>query len=77
MSCCTWINCESEAKYPQIAEDGDVWANLCDTHNQELDSSLDSTNPKILLSVWVKAQGGAKRAAQRTLGQRGEQGDGN
>jgi hypothetical protein len=62
---CTWEGCEAEAKHPQVAQDGEVWANLCDGHNRELDASMLSGSPKTYLSVWIKAQGGANKAAER------------
>jgi hypothetical protein len=67
---CTWLNCEAKAQYPQISGDGSAWANLCQVHHQEIDDCMikfDSPEygPKRMLASWVKAQGGAKKAAER------------
>lgn len=62
---CTWVDCRLEAMHPQERGDGGIWANLCQSHHDELESCLASLDPRKLLSSWIKAQGGAKKAAQR------------
>ena len=64
---CTWIDCDVEATHPQIAKDGEEWANLCDEHHEETEQALKSMVPEKLLRAWVRAQGGAKLATQRML----------
>lgn len=65
---CTWKDCDKPATQPQVASDGEIWANLCDEHHEKLEESLSSLEPKKLLSAWVKAQGGANKAAKRMTG---------
>ena len=71
MSRCTWRDCSNEAAHPQIAKDGEQWANLCDEHNSKIDESIDTAiangDVRSLLSGWVKAQGGAEAAAGRMV----------
>lgn len=62
---CTWSMCASEATKDQIAKDGEVWASLCAEHDTALEDSLNGSNPAKLLSLWIKAQGGSARAAER------------
>jgi hypothetical protein len=68
---CTWKDCPNEAKHPQVASDEQEWANLCDEHKSELDWSILQTGEtqdiRSLMSVWIKAQGGAKKAAKRMI----------
>ncbi len=65
---CTWKNCKNDAIYSQVAKDGEVWANLCEEHHNLLEECIsDIENPKKLLGAWIKAQGGAKRAAGRMV----------
>lgn len=64
---CTWVGCEVEATVPQIAKDGEQWANLCAAHEAELNGNIDALDAKKLLSSWVKAMGGAKAATARML----------
>ena len=63
--CCTWKDCKQEAIHPQFARDGEQWANLCGLHLKFLEDAMKDHNPRILLSAWIKAQGGAKKAANR------------
>lgn len=62
---CTYVDCKEPGEHQQKAKDGAVWASLCDEHAVLLDNSITSGNQKQILSVWVKAQGGAKKAARR------------
>jgi len=63
---CTWKDCKEKATNPQIAKDGEQWANLCDKHHKQLDVSI-SKDAKVMLSVWIKAGGGAEKMANRTM----------
>ena len=56
---CTWEGCQEDAKNPQITEDGEQWANLCDFHNIEFGLAIIGP-PKKLLRAWVLSRGGAK-----------------
>lgn len=60
---CTWQFCKSEARKPQLDRDGKQWANLCPTHDTELEASFG--DPRKILRAWVTAQGGPKAAAAR------------
>lgn len=62
---CTWKGCSNKATTPQIDSNGNEWANLCDDHHRLLDETLgDPKKIKLMLSYWVKAQGGAKAASR-------------
>ncbi len=63
---CTWAGCEGEGTAPQIGRDGQRWALLCQKHKDDLDSAIASQSPPRLMQAWIKAQGGAKAAAERT-----------
>lgn len=59
MAKCTWVLCGEEATQPQIAEDGEQWANLCQAHHDELDRSTDMPlDAKKMLNAFILAQGG-------------------
>jgi len=60
---CTWVDCEEPAIKEQVAEDGNIWADLCVDHNKELSEATASENVVALMRAWVRAQGGAKEAA--------------
>jgi hypothetical protein len=62
---CTWEGCQKEADQERLAGDGSVWANLCKDHTKQMDAAETSSDVKLLLSCWVRAQGGAKKAASR------------
>jgi hypothetical protein len=62
---CTWQDCTRDGTREQIAQDGAVWAVLCEQHHKELDDAIGSMNPPVLMRAWVRAQGGAKKAAAR------------
>jgi hypothetical protein len=62
---CTWVDCKKTAKVPEVASDGEVWANLCDEHHNELEEAIGCLEPKKLLRAWVRASGGAKKMASR------------
>jgi len=62
---CTWKDCTEESTTPQLDKNGNEWANLCDSHHTELEEAIGSGNPKLLLSRWVRAAGGASEMAKR------------
>ena len=64
---CTWVDCKNEASVPQIAKDGKEWANLCEMHDREINQSIENYDIRRILSGWVKAQGGGKKAAARLI----------
>lgn len=65
MKKCTWKDCNKEAKIPQILTDGNIWANLCEEHNKQLEDDIEQMKVKELVRDWILAQGGAKAAAAR------------
>ena len=65
MSECTWVGCEAPAAHIQYDRDGCMWANLCARHAKEFHDAVDGDNVKVICSVWVKAQGGARAAMER------------
>lgn len=76
---CTWVDpstplgierrCDQPAHWQQPSQDGEVWADLCDKHADELNDSIESHNAepdvKLILRNWVRAGGGAKKMAGR------------
>jgi len=60
---CTWKDCNGKANNPQVADDGEVWATLCDNHNDKLASAMN--DPPRILSYWILAQGGTQGAMRR------------
>ena len=42
-----------------------IWADLCTTHNNEFERAMAGPDVKVILRSWVKAQGGAAKAAER------------
>lgn len=66
---CTWKNCTEKAKIPCIGKDGNLWANLCDMHNRELNKAIESLQPKNIVQAWIKAKGGAEMAAKSFIGE--------
>jgi hypothetical protein len=62
---CTWVECAEPATVPQRGRDGSQWADLCADHDKQLSDAIASGNPKKLMSAYIKAQGGAKKAAER------------
>jgi len=64
---CTWKDCDKPATHPQIGSKGIEWANLCEEHNDIIKKAFDDMNKKgspedikLMLSYYVKAQGGAE-----------------
>lgn len=62
---CTWKDCNQPATHPQLSNDGSEWANLCDSHSEEMEQAVTSLDPKTLVRSWILAMGGAKKAAKR------------
>jgi hypothetical protein len=62
---CTWMNCICDAVEPQVARDGQKWADLCVDQARFLKEAIDSGSAKRVVRAWVRAQGGAKAAATR------------
>lgn len=63
--CCSWKECKQQAEYPQVSKSNQIWAVLCEEHRDELDRAVASANVRKLMGAWIKAQGGAKAAAER------------
>ena len=66
---CTWEGCSELAEFKQVAADGEVWAILCVEHSEIMDVKITDLKPKSFVSNWIKAQGGAKAAAKRMMGE--------
>jgi hypothetical protein len=64
---CTWIGCDKVATHEQFDRDGKSWANLCDEHNAEIEKAIDTMKPGVLMSAWIKAQGGSGAASRRMM----------
>jgi len=64
---CTWKDCQRAAEHPQIAKDGEEWANLCQDHHDVVEEAMGALEPRMLLWAWVNAQGGAKAASGRMV----------
>ena len=60
---CTWVDCINTATKPQLNEQGNQWANLCDEHHEQIQKAIEELDVKALVSAWVKASGGAKKLA--------------
>ena len=66
MAKCTWVLCEAEATQPQIAKDGEEWANLCQAHHDELDSAGNlPLDARKMVRAFILAQGGHAVMAKR------------
>jgi hypothetical protein len=61
---CTWEGCQEQATEKQLDKSGSEWADLCRTHHDELETAI-TTDFKAMMRCWVKAKGGAKKAAER------------
>jgi hypothetical protein len=69
MSQCTWKGkgmdrCTNEAEHRKVADDGQLWANLCALHNTMFDEAI-GLDIRTMLSYWIAAQGGPAVAANR------------
>jgi len=66
---CTWVDCNQEGLIPQLDNNGNEWAKLCQEHHNEIENAISDNpfSPKRLLRAWVRAQGGSKLAASRMI----------
>ena len=64
---CTWENCDKEAVKEQYANDGSVWADLCVEHAFMMEEAIEELDAKKMLSYWIRALGGAKKAAKTMM----------
>lgn len=64
---CTWSECEDQGLYVELDRDNKPWANLCAPHHAELETAIGSMDAKALLRSWLRAQGGARKAAERMM----------
>ena len=62
---CTWEGCPARAVKPKHDKQNRIWADLCLEHNTEFERAMTLGAPGRVLSTWVKAQGGAAKAAER------------
>lgn len=63
---CTWVGCDSDGIHELGDRNGQKWAILCESHNDEMDRAVNSPQVGDIVRAWVRAQGGAKAAAART-----------
>lgn len=66
-STCTWAGCANPARHELGSRDGSKWANLCDEHNAEMDAAVNSPQVGDIVRAWIKAKGGAEKAAARCV----------
>ena len=64
MTKCSWKGCESEGIHKVTDREGIQWALLCDEHNEELNASIREGSAPKIMSCYVKAKGGAEKAAK-------------
>lgn len=65
---CTFEGCSLEAVHElKSRDDGEIWARLCEDHNKQIDDAIKAGDPKRVVGLWVKAQGGSKKASERML----------
>lgn len=62
---CTWRDCTNSATTPQIADDGEKWAELCGEHAAEQAKAQESGDAKAILRCWVLAHGSREAFARR------------
>ena len=69
MAQCTWEGCTKEASEDLKTTSEKIWAQLCKEHAKEVDDAICAQpfNAPRMVSVWIRAHGGAKRAAAYTL----------
>lgn len=66
MSTCTWEGCAANPTRRMFDKQNVQWADLCEDHHTEFERAVTGlSGVPALLSCWVKAQGGAKKAAAR------------
>lgn len=63
---CTWEGCTDRGYHLRLDRQGlRCWATLCEAHNNMFQAAVDEGNVKKILSYYVKAVGGSKKAAER------------
>ena len=65
MGPCTWEGCGDGATFAEVGKDGRQWAKLCIAHHNQLEATIATGKAPAIMSVWIKAQGGAKKAAEK------------
>jgi hypothetical protein len=69
---CSYFGCEFFIADSEINSKDAM--KFCETHLEEVNKLMYCLDPKKILAFWVRAQGGAKRAADRLLhGDKNEQ----
>lgn len=61
---CTWTGCDGKATHSQETEN-DIWAELCDEHDAELNKELASGSQNRIISATLRAIGGAELFGKR------------
>jgi hypothetical protein len=61
---CHWKGCDKPAVREETTRDGEIWTWLCQEHADALDNAIASGSIPLLMSSWIKAQGGAEAAAK-------------
>lgn len=64
---CTFEGCSTEAVHELKSRDGEIWARLCEDHNKQIADAIKANDYKRVVGLWVKAQGGSKKASERML----------
>jgi hypothetical protein len=67
MGRCTWEDCASPATFTELNKSGQPWAKLCIAHHNQMETTIAAGKAPAIMSVWIKAQGGAKAAAARIV----------
>lgn len=67
MKRCRWEGCKRIGPWTETDRNGLIWTNLCTQHHEDLEMALGTKLPAAILKVWIKAQGGAKKAAARFM----------
>lgn len=62
---CTWEGCSARAVKAKYDKQNRIWADLCAEHDTEFKRVMVLGGARRVLSAWVKAQGGAAKAAER------------
>ena len=62
---CTWEGCTDRGYHLRLDKQGRPWATLCESHNNMFQAAVDTQNIKKVLSYYVHAVGGSKKAMER------------
>lgn len=62
---CDYYGCEDDAMADPDIKEG---MQFCAEHDRQFTAAARDENPMKILGFWVKAQGGAKRATERMMG---------